>query len=148
MSALPTPPPTAYAFNGVESARTGRPTIHHIVQASLAKELEGVPSVKLPIVEGVPSVELPIVKSTKKCLVDANDAKWFDTKELHFGREGVYFYHPNTKTRKYYVHNQVMIIATIEGKQPHPQGPAGLREFVRKLGAPDVAEFYQQSVRK
>ena len=56
--------------------------------------------------------DLPISNSARPCLVDDDVSHWFEGTALTLDDEGVYF---ETEQQRFYVHDQVMIIAIKRG---------------------------------
>lgn len=88
-------------------------------------------------------MSLPIQNHTKPCLLDEEYVRWFADKTLWMDDRGVYFF---VDGRKFYVHDQVMVIACADGsKEPLPEPQ--MRQFVRARCMPDVRNFYFGSSR-
>ena len=69
---------------------------------------------------------------------------WFADKTLYFDDRGVHFF---IDGRKFYVHDQVMVIACADGSK-EPQSETNMRRFVRAKCTPDVRNFWFGSARR
>lgn len=86
------------------------------------------------------AVDLPILNSKRTCTVDECNAKWFRSKLLWLDDNNGVFY--TKDSRRYYVHDQVLALATKHGTKPFP--PGGRKQFERFLRAradPDVLVY-------
>lgn len=85
------------------------------------------------------TTELPIVNARRPCKVASVDARWFQNKKLMLDDEGVYY---RKEGRKYYVHDQVIVIATRDGRKEPPPDRRMLRQFIRTRCDPDVQAYW------
>ena len=94
------------------------------------------------------TVELPIVNSQKTCKVNSCYAHWFEDKPLYMDKDGVYYHYQGGK-RKFYVHNQILPLATADGLKEPPPGKNKLEKtvqftmFILQHCDPDVLEYVQ-----
>lgn len=86
------------------------------------------------------TTELPIINARRPCKVDTEYAHWFEDKRLILDDEGVYYI---KEGRKYYVHDQVIVIATKDGSKEPPADKNMLRRFIRARCDPDVQEYWR-----
>jgi hypothetical protein len=91
------------------------------------------------------TVELPITGTTKTCKVDTEYAHWFRDRELFRHPErGVYFL---VGERMYWVHDQVIAIATADGHKTENVPPlARLRHFWRTNCTPEVRQYCKRKL--
>ncbi len=92
------------------------------------------------------SIELPILNnSTSKCIIDSAHRKWFENKIIKQDNDGYCYYELSVhgKLKKFYVHNNVMIIAVLEGKKEPMENPAAMRRFVLTKADPDVLNWWK-----
>lgn len=85
------------------------------------------------------SASLPIIGHDKPCLLDADMIPWFVDKTLQLNDEGVYY---TIDDHKYYVHDQVMILAVKQGFKPPLTPKLRMRRFVQARADPDVRRYY------
>lgn len=86
------------------------------------------------------TTELPIINSPRTCKVDPEYAYWFADKGLFWDDEGVFYI---TNGRKYYVHDQVIVIATKDGYKEPPRDKRMLNRFIRTRCDPDVQNYWK-----
>lgn len=82
---------------------------------------------------------LPITISEKPCLVDDDISHWFEGRELTLDHDGVYY---TVNNHKFYVHDQVMIIAIKRGDQERIQPASRMRLYVKARAEPRVRKYY------
>lgn len=88
------------------------------------------------------SVELPIIGCAVPCTVNKSYSKWFSDKDLYMDDVGVcYAVMDAGKWRRFYVHDQVMILAVKDGLKPDI-GKKRTSLFVKARGDPDVRKYY------
>ena len=83
--------------------------------------------------------QLAVANSEKPCLVDDDVSRWFEGKVLTLDDEGVYY---TVERKRYYVHDQVIIIAIKRGTMERIQPPRRMRMYVTARGEPRVKEYY------
>lgn len=71
-------------------------------------------------------------------MVDAH-IPWFSDKTLYMDTEGVYY---KINGRRYYVHDQVMILACKQGLKEPLRPKSLMYEWVQQRGDPDVHAYY------
>ncbi len=64
---------------------------------------------------------------------------WFVDKTLRLNEEGVYHV---VDDKKYYIHDQVYIVAIKQGLKPPLRPSLRMRRFVRDRADPDVRRYY------
>ena len=85
------------------------------------------------------TTELPIINSSETCKLDPEYAHWFEKKTLFLDQEGVYY----TKNgKKYYIHDQVIVIATKDGKKEPLKNVKMMNNFIRTRCDPDVQSYW------
>lgn len=87
------------------------------------------------------SAKLPIINSDRPCLVDPEYAIWFQNKQLILDDIGVFYI---KDSRKFYVHDQVIILATKDGLKEPPADKNFLRQFIKAKCDTDVQEYYHR----
>ena len=84
---------------------------------------------------------LPVVNSDRGCLLDECYVKWFQDKRLFLDGTGIYYY---LKNKKYYVHDQVITLATKDGLKEPPANRAILYEHLMTKVDPRVRKYFFQ----
>lgn len=85
------------------------------------------------------TASLPIVGHDKPCLIDPDMLPWLVDKTLRLDEEGVYYV---IDDQRYYVHDQVMVIAVKQGLKPPLTPKMRMRNYVRARADPDVRRYY------
>ena len=86
-----------------------------------------------------PMAKLPIVGHDHPCLLDVDMVPWFIDKTLYMDDGGMYY---TIDGRRYYVQNQVMIVACKQGRKCPLRPKAVMDEWVQMHGDPDVQAYY------
>lgn len=86
------------------------------------------------------TTKLPISNSSEPCIVDTMYVHWFQDKTLIFDEKGVYYIKGG---RKYYVHDQVIVIATKDGFKEAPKDKRMLARFIRTRCDPEVQNYWK-----
>ena len=84
-------------------------------------------------------MKLAVTNSEKPCLVDDDVSQWFEGKVLTVDDEGVYY---TVERKRYYVHDQVIIICIKRGTMERIQPPRRMRMYVTARGEPRVRDYY------
>jgi hypothetical protein len=98
------------------------------------------PQYNLPT-QHIMSASLPITNSSRRCTLDPQYVKWFQDKTLISDDEGVYYISEDRK-RKYYVHDQVIVLATKDGLKEPPADKKFLRNFIKTRCDPKVQAYF------